>query len=293
VRLWGWQAALHGVDTLLFFRWRAARYGQEQYHAGLLRHDASPDRGLAEAVRLGEELRSADPDLLRRPPAKVALTYAYDDAWAIEIDPHAAGLTHRSLVLAAQEAAARCGQDVDVVDPTADLTGYELVLAPALQLSTPARQSALHAALDAGATVVLGPRSLVKDVDDAWLDEAVPGGLADRLGARVGDALTEPTGTVAVSPYGCPAGAWTDVFEVQADDVEVLATYDGGWLTGRPAAVRRGRLAAAGFASAEAWTALLGRLLDVEPAPHGVEVFWRAGRRVEVDWRELRLQTDA
>jgi beta-galactosidase len=146
VRLWGWQAALHGVDTLLFFRWRAARYGQEQYHAGLLRHDATPDRGLAEAVRLGEELRSADPALLRRPPARVALTYAYDDAWALEIDPHAAGLTHRSLVVAAQEAASRCGQDVDVVDPTADLTGYEVVLAPALHLRTPQRLAALTAA---------------------------------------------------------------------------------------------------------------------------------------------------
>jgi hypothetical protein len=141
--------------------------------------------------------------------------------------------------------------------------------------------------------VVLGPRSLVKDADDAWLDEALPGGLAQRLGARVGDALTEPTGTVAVAPYGCPAGSWTDVFELLADDVEVLATYDGGWLTGLPAAVRRGGLVAAGFSDADAWTALLAQLLDVVPAPPGVEVFWRDGRRVEVDWRELRLDTDA
>jgi hypothetical protein len=88
--------------------------------------------------------------------------------------------------------------------------------------------------------------------------------------------VTEPTGTVAVAPYGCPAGQWTDVYEVLADDVEVLATYDGGWLTGRPAAVRRGGLVAAGFASADAWTALLAQLLDVEPAPAGVEVLWRA-----------------
>ena len=293
VRLWGWQAALHGVDTLLFFRWRAARSGQEQYHAGLLRHDATPDRGLAEAVRLGEELRTADPGLLHRPAARVALTYAYDDAWALEIDPHAAGLTHRALVVAAQEAASRCGRDVDVVDPAGDLTGYDLVLAPALHLCTPQRLAALTAALDAGATVVLGPRTLVKDADDSWVDEAVPGGLAQRLGARVGDALTEPTGSVAVAPYGCAAGPWTDVYEVQADDVQVLATYDGGWLTGRPAAVRRGGLVAAGFASAEAWTALLAQLLGVEPAPAGVEVFERDGRRVEVDWRTLELRTGA
>lgn len=292
VRLWGWQAALHGVDTLLFFRWRAGRFGQEQYHAGLLRHDASPDRGLAEAVQLGEELRAAAPELLVRPAARTALTYAYDDAWAIEIDPHLAGLTHRELVLAAHEAAARCGEDVDVVDPEGDLTGYAYVLAPALHLCTPRRVAALLAALDAGATVVLGPRALVKDDHDAWLDEPLPGGLAQRLGARVADTLTEPTGTVQVAPYGVPAGRWTDVYEVVADDVEVLATYDGGWLTGRPAAVRRAGLVAAGFASGTAWTQLLSSLLGVEPAPSGVEVFRRGSTQIRIDWRNLTMTSD-
>jgi beta-galactosidase len=291
VRLWGWQAALHGVDTLLFFRWRAGRFGQEQYHAGLLRHDASPDRGLEEAVQLGRELRDAAPELLVRPAARTALTYSYDDAWAIEIDPHLTGLTHRELVLAAHEAAARCGQDVDVVDPEGDLTGYAYVLAPALHLCTPRRLAALEAALDAGATVVLGPRSLVKDRDDVWLDEPLPGGLASRLGARVADTLTEPTGTVQVAPYAVIAGPWTDVYEVLADDVEVLATYDGGWLTGRPAAVRCGGLVAAGFASGPAWTQLLSSMLGVQPAPSGVEVFRRGSARIRIDWRDLTMTT--
>jgi beta-galactosidase len=153
--------------------------------------------------------------------------------------------------------------------------------------------AALTAALDAGATVVLGPRSLVKDADDAWLDEALPGGLAQRLGARVGDALTEPTGTVAVAPYGCPAGSWTDVFELLADDVEVLATYDGGWLTGLPAAVRRGGLVAAGFADADAWTALLAQLLDVVPAPPGSRSSGGTGAGSRSTGARCRLDTDA
>ncbi|MHB8621531.1 MAG: beta-galactosidase, partial [Chloroflexota bacterium] len=46
VRLWGWRAALHGVETFLFFSWRPSRSGSEQYHSGLLRHDGSADRGL-------------------------------------------------------------------------------------------------------------------------------------------------------------------------------------------------------------------------------------------------------
>ena len=39
---------------------------------------------------------------------------------------------------------------------------------------------------------------------------------------QIGDALTEPTGLVAVAPYDVPAGDWTDVYEVHADDLTVL-----------------------------------------------------------------------
>ncbi len=75
------------------------------------------------------------------------------------------------------------------------------------------------------------------------------------------------------------------------DDVEVLATYDGGWLTGRPAVVRRAGLVAAGFASAEAWTQLLATLLGVAPAPPGIEVLRRGDVQISLDWHNLTMTT--
>jgi beta-galactosidase len=48
VGIWCWQAALHGIEDLLWFRWRAARAGQEQHHAALLRHDGSPSAAYEE-----------------------------------------------------------------------------------------------------------------------------------------------------------------------------------------------------------------------------------------------------
>jgi beta-galactosidase len=289
VRLWVWQAALHGVDTLLFFRWRAGRFGQEQYHAGLLRHDASPDRGLAEALAVAAELASAPPRLLERPAADTAVLFSYEDAWALDVDPHAAGFSHRRAVVAAYEAAARCGRTVDVVPPTADLTSYSLVLTPALHLATPERVRRLHEALDAGATVVLGPRSLVKDADDAWVDEPVPAGLADRLGARVSDGLTDPEGSAVL--LGQPSGGWTDVFATHG--AQVLHSYEGDWRAGLPAVVRRDNLVAVGVAGAEAWTEVLAHLLGVTSHPAGVEVLPRAdGSAATIDWRAQVLQVE-
>jgi beta-galactosidase len=285
---WCWQALYAGIDTLLFFRWQAARFGQEQYHSGLLRHDGTPDLGLHELRSFRAELervRRDAPELLVRPPATVAVLSSYEDAWAIEIDPHRWGLDHRSLVTAAVAACCRLGLVADVVAPERDLSAYELILAPALHLATPVRLERLGGALDRGATVVLGPRSLVKDADDAWVAEPVPAGLAGRLGARLGVFTGELRGA-RLAPWGVEAGGWTEAFELDPlEPAAVLASYDGGGpaLHGRPAAVRRGGLVALGAASADSWTALLGSLTGRNPAAAGTWVVERGGHRLEVD----------
>lgn len=287
LRVWAWQAAMHGAERVLFFRWRAARHGQEQYHSGLLRHDGSVDRGLVEVEELAAGLATAGPGVLAPAARRVALLHAYDDAWALEIDPHGSGLSHRSLQLAAYQAARRLGEEVAIVEAGADLTAFEVVLAPGLHLSTPARLEALATALDAGAVVILGPRSLVKDEDNAWCADALPAGMSRRLGARVGEfGNAAPNTTVA--EYAVAAGPWVEVLEV--DGAEVLARYGGGThLDGGPAAVRRNGLVYAGFSSAAAWTALLAAVLEQPAQPPHLERFRRPGGVVEIDHHRLAV----
>ncbi len=286
VRVWTWQAALHGTEALLYFRWRAARHAQEMYHSGLLRHDGSPTQAIAEVAATIAEIREAGEALGAEP--RVALLQSYEDVWALEINPHRAGLTHRSLQLPAYEGARRLGLDVAVVAPTDDLTRYEWVLAPALHLVTEERFAAIEDALAAGARVILGPRSLVADRELAWSDQPLPAGLAGRLGARVVHHLSQ-TAPVTVAPWGTPAGPWTDVLETGGADV--LATYAGGtFLDGRPAAVGRDGLYYAGFSDAGAWAALLARLTGLEPGVAGHETFTRGGRTFVIDHESLDVR---
>jgi beta-galactosidase len=287
VLTWGRQAALHGIEALLVFNWRAARYGQEQYHSGLLRHDGTPDAGFAEVQALAAELAATPALTGPAGDARVALLHSYEDAWAVEGEPHRAGMTHRGHLLPAYAAARRLGEDVDVVAPTDDLTGYEVVLAPALHLHSAERVAALVAALDAGALVVLGPRSLVRTMDAVWLSEAAPGGLVGRLGARVGQSRSNagwppPGAATGITVEGLDAGPWVETYEVTGA-AEVVATYAGGSLDGQPAAVRSGGLAAVGSADAEVWALLLGRLLGREPGPAHVERFDRGGVELRLD----------
>ena len=306
VRVWAWQAAMHGIEAALFFSWRPTRSGQEQYHSGLLRHDGTPDRGLVEVTALAAELRetlAADPAIVARPRARVAVLDSIEDTWAIEIDPHRAGLHHRLLVQAAHAATRRLGLECDVIDPDDDLAGYQLILAPALQLVMPTRLARLQAALAAGSTVVLGPRSLVKDADDCWLETPLPGGLAEVLGGRVIEGLSQ-TLDVSVEPGEAPAGIWVDVLEVDPDASpapEILARYSGAsHLAGDVAAMRRGGLVYLGASSVEAWTDLVERLasevglltLPRLPAASETERFVRGDRVVTLDHGSWTLRIE-
>jgi len=296
-RWWGWLAAMHGHDAYLVFSWQPARSGQEQYHSGLLRHDGTPDRGYGEMRRLAAELAETPTAILVRPPARVAVTWDAEDAWAIEISPHRAGLTHADLVLPAYTALRRLGLEVDVVTPTVDLTGYAAVVTPALHLATPARLARLRAALNAGVLVVLGSRALVVNEEANRVPAPLPAGLAAQLGARVEEMLSQTLPLTVVAGDGSdlgPAGPWTDVLSEPEDGGEVLARYGGAsYLDGAPAAVRRGTLVVAGFSAAEPWrrllAELLGPILPLASMDEGELRFERDGAEVRLHAGLLRV----
>ena len=135
MRLDSLQAVAHGADAICFFQWRASRAGAERFHSAMLPHagaDTAVHRGV---VRLGEELRALAGVVGQRSSARVAMLFDWSSWWAAEED---ARPTDRLSVLAQLRAWHRPlwerGVAVDLAPPGADLTGYDLVLAPNLYL---------------------------------------------------------------------------------------------------------------------------------------------------------------
>jgi beta-galactosidase len=255
-RLWTWHAAVAGASTCLYYHWQAAVMGQEQYHSGLLRHDGTPDHGLAEVVRVAGELEASPgmAAIAATPPRPaVALLLSWDDLWAIELQPHRAGFTALRLAFAWYRALARLGVDVDLVPADAarrlavgsrPLDAYGVIVAPTLHLADGDLAAELARAVDGGAHLLLGVRSGFKGPTNRVTTEALPGPLRFLAGATVTSWEGLPPGVTwgLADPGGGATGLRTSVWaESLAPDAgtATLLAYADGPLAGRAAVTTR------------------------------------------------------
>jgi beta-galactosidase len=243
VREVAWQAVGHGADAVLYWQWRSALNGQEQYHGSLLGADGTPVPVYAEVQKLGAEFARAGEALAGTTPhSRVALLQSYESRWAIDFQRHHKDFDpveefdafYRPLELGAQS--------VDVVATDASLKSYALVVAPALNVLSATQAEHLKDYVRHGGHLVLGPRSGMKDPYNALWPQRQPGPLVTLLGGRVEQfyALDQPVSVGGEAGTG-QAKIWAETLEPLAPDTHVGMTYgsDHGWLDGKPALLTR------------------------------------------------------
>ena len=246
MRLWSWQAVAHGADSVLFFQLRASRGASEKYHGAVIGHAGRADtRVFREVAELGAELdRLGGATLGAHTPARVAMLFDWDSWWALEISDGPSRLVrYQQIVLAYYTALWRSGVDVDVIPVTADLSRYDVVLAPALHMIKGDLPQRLEAVAARGGSVVstfLSGR--VDENDNAFLTD-VPGPLGSLMGVRIDEwDAREPE---FVNPVRLESG--TDqvdaesrlIFElVIPQGAETVGTYQADFYAGTPAVTR-------------------------------------------------------
>ena len=57
LRLWTYSAVANGADTVVYFRWRSALFGLEEYWNGIIGHDGKPGRRYQEIAGIGREMK--------------------------------------------------------------------------------------------------------------------------------------------------------------------------------------------------------------------------------------------
>lgn len=243
LRLWAYQTIAHGADAVIFFRWRTARFGTEQYWHGVLDHHGQPGRRHGEIRQMGNEIRRVGELIYGATVrARVAMVLSYDSRWALDIQPNNPALSYPGTFRAIYAALANQHVAVDVVAPGADLEPYSLVIAPLLHVVTPAAADSLDRFVKAGGTLLVTCRSGVKDEANAVVDSRLPGLLADLCGVEVEEYDSLAPGSSNAVEFVAPAlvhappaptFAWSDLLEPRG--AEVIARYRDDFYAGRPA----------------------------------------------------------
>jgi beta-galactosidase len=243
VRAMAWHDVGHGAEAVEYWQWRSALNGQEQYHGVLVGADGSPVPLYDEVKQIGAEFEKASPVLAGTTvESQVAVLQDYNSRWAINWQRHNKAFDPVTSLLSFYGPLRALARSVDVVADTAPLGNYKLVVAPALNVLTPAAAANLEAYVRGGGHLVLGQRSGMKDEDNSLYTQRQPGPLADLLGARVEQWYALDTTVPLEGVWGSGQNTiWAEQIGIKSPETQVLMRYgkSNGWLDGQPAAVTR------------------------------------------------------
>lgn len=179
-----------GADGIMFFQWRAARFGAEKFHSAMLPHAGTNSRVFREVCDLGAELdrlsQAGVPGSATR--ASVAVLWDWESFWAQSLEWRpSVDVTHRQQMLDFYTLLWEDNITVDFVHPESDLSGYKLVLAPSSYLLTDKSAQNIEKYVSSGGKIAVNYFSGVVDENDT----VRIGGLAKALHQVLGLEIHE------------------------------------------------------------------------------------------------------
>lgn len=245
-RLASLQAVAHGSDSVQYFQWRKSRGSNEKFHGAVVDHLGTENtRVFREVSALGQALKDIEEVLGTMPRPRVALLMDVENKWALDL---AQGFQKQNKKY---ESTCQCfydwfwrhAIDIDVLDPRRDLSGYDLVVAPMLYMTSREVIENLEKYVREGGTLIGGyTLGMVNENDLCYLGGFPGDELKQVFGVWAEEIDTlYPNETNAIKCLKCG-----DEFTVAdycerihpAEGAEVMAVYRDDFYAGEPAVVK-------------------------------------------------------
>lgn len=196
----GISALAHGEEVHTLFRWDTCSFGHEMDLLGLVDWEGRPRQKLAEIRELAnivDDFRKIDlPPLVPR----TAIVFSYQNYWSN--DKYYGSYWNE--VNDYYQALFDLGIPTDCVHPGADLSGYDLLLAPGLSIASDDELANIRAWVARGGVLVAGRKSFSRLPSGSYRATAHPA-LSDVFGMRVADGFSdEDFNDIAASIYKPP-----------------------------------------------------------------------------------------
>ncbi|WP_246246808.1 beta-galactosidase [Paenibacillus lemnae] len=241
LRAFAWQSVSRGADGVVFFRWRSAAAGAEQYWHGLIDHSNVPGRRFKEFQQFAREAnRLSDQIFGSEMQHKVAILYDFDSHTALQLQPQTEGYDYYEYIKLIHRSLLKSGVGVDILHRLDNLPEeYRLLILPSLFVADEESASHIEAFVRKGGTVVALPRSGVKQMNNQCWMKPLPGPLSSIFGVSVKEY--DPIGShvhriASLDGHSYECSYWCDLLE--ADTAETVASYDCDFYKGTPAVTR-------------------------------------------------------
>lgn len=290
-KMWSYQGMAHGCTSMMYFRYRGATKGAEQFCYGVIDADNIKGRKFYEVQSFFKDIEQYAQILDTPIHSDVAIVYDYDSLASFRIQRQSILLDCPNEMKKLYKTFYDENVSVDVIPSDADLSGYKIVLVPQMIITKPEFRSKVEVFVEKGGTLVLTYRNAVKDVNNNIpFGQVIPVGYSTLTGIMVTE--TESLQDLDAFPlvgqgsfadsqgYG---GIFRDMLKVQ--DAEVLYRYGDPFYQEYAAVTRRkqgsGTVYYLGCGMDETITARLMReiMTDNEirtiPSDSGVEIVQR------------------
>lgn len=245
MRLGSYQAVARGADSVMFFQWRASRYGHEKFHSAMVPHGGESTETWRAVRALGRELEKIGDVTGSRVRAETAIVWDWDNKWAVEGSAHPLNtFSYRAVVMEHYRALWRTGVQTDVISLDNDLTAYRVLVVPNQYLLRQESALALHAFVENGGHLLVSYFSGIADENDhialpgyaPWLRETIGAHVRDVTAMPEGEAVPLMVSIANAEPLASSfAMRWQD--DIRLEGATALASYGSGGFAGRPAVI--------------------------------------------------------
>ena len=244
-KMWSYQGLARGCNSMMYFRYRGATKGAEQFCYGVIDADNQKRRKFYEVQSLFADAKKHTETIDSPIKSDVAIVYDYDSLAAFRIQRQSILLDCHNEMKKLYKAFYDVNVMVDVIPADRDFSSYKVVLLPQMIITKPEFNQRVRDFVANGGTVVLTYRNAVKNADNNLeLEKMIPVGYDDLAGVYVDE--TESLQNLNAFPlkgvgpcegkngYG---GIFRDM--LVSVDAEVLYKYDDQFYDGYAAVTRK------------------------------------------------------
>ncbi len=185
-KMWAYQAVAHGCESMLFFRYRAATKGAEQFCYGVLDSDNRKRRKFYEVQQLFSDLKQHEKTIEAPIQNCVALVYDYSSMASFRIQRQSMHIDYETEVHRLYAPFYNRNVSMDVIPSDKGFSGYQMLLVPIMTVMTEPFRQRLKEFVKTGGTVLFTYRMGIKDsFNNLTLGKDIPVGLEDLIGGVV------------------------------------------------------------------------------------------------------------